>query len=59
MAGPIEMDTTFEDAGGNTSVPLQNGSFHDRIGTRWDMLKLVEYFDCHAGSVATISVGST
>ena len=21
------------------SVPLQNGSFHDRIGTRWDMLK--------------------
>jgi len=30
MAGPIEMDTTFEDAGGNTSVPLQ---FVDRFMT--------------------------
>lgn len=35
MAGHIEMDTTFEDAGGNTSVPLQFvDRFNDRIGSR-------------------------
>lgn len=35
------------------------GSFHDRIGTRWDIVETSWNFDCHAGSVATISVGST